>query len=164
MSTPERVSRDIVNMIIARAIALRSTCTHAQVGVVITLENRVVSTGYGGAPSGLPHCTDVGCLEGPDGGCIRTAHAEAGAIAFAARKGISLEGGTLYTTLAPCLACAKLIINAGIKRVVYLESYRDPRGLILLKQAGIEIEGLQFVDSVSIAVTTCRPQPAPQEE
>ena len=134
-----RWTRDRVNMEMAKLIAHRSTCNRAQVGCVITLDGRVVSTGYGGAPSGMDHCTEVGCLLGPDGGCIRTSHAEAGAIAFAARKGVALEGATLYTTLSPCLFCAKDIINSGVIEVIYNVAYRDPSGISLLRQAGIKV-------------------------
>lgn len=138
----KRVGRHTLNMMIAQLISQRSTCNRAQVGCVITQEGRIVSTGYGGAPSGLPHCMDVGCKIGPDGGCIRTSHAEAGAIAFAARKGVALEGATLYVTLSPCLSCAKLIINAGISRVYYLEPYRDLSGIELLEKAGVSVSQL----------------------
>lgn len=122
---------------IAQLQALRSTCTRSKVGAVIAKDNRIISTGYNGAPSGLPHCTEVGCEIGPDGGCDRCSHAEAGAIAFAARMGIPLEGSSLYCTHLPCYDCAKLIINAGIKEVHCLELYRDLRGRDLLTQAGI---------------------------
>lgn len=135
----KRISRDDLNMEIARVIALRGTCERGRVGAVIAKDGRIISTGYAGAPAGLPHCTEAGCLIGADGGCIRTSHAEAGAIAFAARKGIATEGATLYVTLAPCQSCAKLIINAGIERVVYGLPYRDSAGVDLLVKAGIEI-------------------------
>lgn len=134
-----RITRDQMFMAIANIVSFRSTCLRAKVGAVIVQDNRIVSTGYVGAPSGLPHCLDVGCEIGPDGGCIRTVHAEVNAIAFAARAGIKLEGSTLYVTMSPCLNCAKLIINAGIREVVYRDEYRDPSGLKLLRQAGIEI-------------------------
>lgn len=135
----ERVSRDEMIMLIAGVVALRSTCKRGKVGCVITRDNRIISTGYVGAPAGLPHCIEGECEIGPDGGCIATSHAEAGAIAFAARKGIATEGSTLYTTLSPCLSCAKDIINAGIKRVVYLREYRDLSGLTLLMRAGVSV-------------------------
>lgn len=138
----KRISRDSLNLAIAHMVSLRGTCERASVGCVICQEGRVVSTGYVGSPSKTPHCTDAGCIIGPDGGCIRTSHAEAGAIAFAARKGVALEGSTLYTTLSPCLSCAKLIVNSGISRVVYQQKYRDESGLALLKQAGVIVCGL----------------------
>jgi dCMP deaminase len=82
----------------------------------------------------------IGCLLGPDGGCIRTVHAELNAIAFAARKGIALEGSSLYCTDSPCLGCAKAIINAGIVSMFYLRLYRDQSGIELLSKAGVHIE------------------------
>lgn len=125
-------------MEIADVISKRGTCERAKVGCVIAKDGRPIATGYVGAPSGLPHCISVGCQTGPDGGCIRTVHAEANAIAFAARHGTSTEGSELYTTTAPCLSCAKLIINAGIRLVVFRERYRDPAGLDLLIQARVQ--------------------------
>lgn len=137
-----RLSRDAVNLAIAQLMSQRGTCSRARVGCVIARNGRIISTGYAGAPSGVPHCIDVGCLLGPDGGCIRTSHAEAGAIAFAARHGLALEGASLYVTLSPCLTCAKLIINAGITHVFYLDCYRDGSGLELLQKAGVKITHL----------------------
>lgn len=118
----------------------RGTCTRASVGCVIAKDGRIISTGYVGAPSGLPHCTAVGCEPGPDGGCIRTVHAEANAIAFGARHGISTDGADLYCTHSPCASCAKLIINAGIVRVVYEHEYRIRGGINLLRMAGVMVE------------------------
>lgn len=133
----ERIHREELFMEIAKLVARRSTCERAQVGAVIVKKNRVISMGYGGSPSGQPHCTEVGCEIGSDGGCIRTVHAEANAIAFAARHGISLEGCSMYVTLAPCYTCAKLLINAGIKEVVYLKPYRKMDGVDFLLHAGM---------------------------
>ncbi len=132
-----RVSRDEMLLRIATIVSMRGTCERAQVGAVIALEGRIISTGYVGAPAGLEHCTDVGCRISPDGGCLRTAHAEANAIAFAARFGISTNQATLYCTHGPCLDCAKLIINSGIGRLVYERPYRDSRGRELLEEAGV---------------------------
>jgi len=117
----------------------RATCERARIGAVIAKENRIVSTGYNGSPSGLPHCTEVGCEPDSDGGCIRTVHAEANAIAFAARNGIPLEGGVLYCTYSPCLNCARLIINSGIKEVVYEKVYRVEAGIKELTNAEIVV-------------------------
>jgi dCMP deaminase len=140
----ERISRDQMLMEMAIIASKRSTCSRKHVGAIIAIEGRPVSVGYAGAPAGLPHCLDHGCLTGPDGGCIRTQHAEANAIAFAARKGIATERATLYTTVSPCLACAKLIINAGIEEVWFLELYRKMEGLELLGKLGIACEQLRF--------------------
>jgi dCMP deaminase len=135
-----RPNRDEVGIRLAVIFASRGTCTRAQVGAVITREGRVISSGYVGSPAGLDHCTTVGCDIGESGGCIRTVHAEANAIAYAARSGSSTEGATIYTTHAPCVDCAKLIINAGIVRVVYEFDYRDGRGLDLLYLAKKQIQ------------------------
>lgn len=143
MSNP-RISRDQMLMEMAITASKRSTCNRKHVGAIIAVEGRPVSVGYAGAPSGMPHCLDIGCLPGPDGGCIRTQHAEANAIAWAARKGIPTERAELYTTVSPCLACAKLIINAGVRHVWYLEQYRKTDGLELLTRAEIYHEHLKF--------------------
>ena len=132
-----RISRDEALIQIAHIMAQRSTCNRLQVGAVIARDGRVVSTGFNGAPSGLPHCTPENCNE--HNPCTNTTHAEAGAIAHAARHGVALEGTTLYVTHQPCLDCAKLLINAGTKRVVYATPYRIQDGLNLLLQAGLEV-------------------------
>jgi dCMP deaminase len=85
----------------------------------------------------------VGCEIGKNGGCTRTVHAEANAISFAARSGNSTDGADLFTTHSPCYDCAKLIINAGIVRVVYDVEYRDPRGIDLLREAGIIVDAIE---------------------
>jgi dCMP deaminase len=139
-----RISRDQMLMEMAIIASKRSTCNRRHVGAIIAIDGRPVSVGYAGAPAGLPHCLDEGCLTGLEGGCIRTQHAEANAIAFAARKGIATENATIYTTVSPCLACAKLVINAGIVEVWYLEQYRKTDGLELLDKLGIACEQLRF--------------------
>jgi len=135
----KRPSRDSVWAQAAQLFATRSTCLKAN-GAVLVRGNRLISQGYNGSPSGGPHCIDLGeCEVGPDGGCIRTVHAEANVICMAARLGISTEGSTLYCTSSPCYTCAKLLINSGIKKVVYLEEYRDSSGKELLKSCGIKL-------------------------
>ncbi len=141
-----RISREKLFMSIAHLLAQRSTCNRAQVGAVIVRDHRIISTGYGGSPSGAPHCIDVGCDIGEDGGCTRTVHAEVNAIAFAAKHGIMIEGATLYTTLAPCFNCAKIIVNSGIKKVYFKEAYRDPRGSELLSHCGVSISWFKDED------------------
>lgn len=133
-----RITRDEMLMEIARIVARRSTCNRAQVGAVVAQDGRIVSTGYAGAPSGLPHCSPETCNTSAP--CTRTVHAEAGAISYAARSGIRLEGATLYCTHCPCIDCAKLIINTGIKRVIYDQAYRKTEGLELLRTVGIIVE------------------------
>lgn len=135
----ERIDRDEMMMRIAAVVSQRGTCERASVGAVIALEGRIISSGYVGSPSGLPHCTEVGCEIGNHGGCRRTVHAESNAIAFAAREGIATRGSTIYVTHSPCYDCAKLILNAGIRRVVYEVDYRDGTGRELLRAAGIEL-------------------------
>lgn len=135
-----RISRESMLSQMVQIAAERSTCLRRKVGSLIVLDGRILSTGYAGSARGLPHCLDVGCLVGPDGGCLRTIHAEMNAIAFAARYGIRVEGADLWCSLTPCLACAKLIINSGIKRLIALDDYRDTSGSHLLNDAGITVE------------------------
>jgi len=133
-----RISREETLSQIVKTVALRTTCPRRAVGALIVREGRILSTGYNGSPAGLAHCYDVGCLVGPNGGCIRTVHAEINAIAFAARVGIAVHLATLWTTVAPCLACAKLIINSGITEVISIEEYRDSAGRDLLEEARVK--------------------------
>jgi len=138
----ERISRHHMLMQMAMTASLRSTCQRKQVGALLAIDGRPISIGYGGAPSHFPHCDESICdLTKP---CTRTVHAEANAIAFAARKGIATEGSALYCTLAPCLDCAKLLINSGVLHVNYLETYRNSDGIILLATAGIIVSKLQL--------------------
>jgi dCMP deaminase len=124
---------------ITLAVAKRSTCHRAQVGAIIVKDKRILTTGYNGAPRGLPHCLEVGC-EIVDGHCVRTLHAEQNAIIQAALHGVSAEGGTLYSTHQPCHVCAKMIINAGLTRVVYVGEYHDEIATQYLKLANIQID------------------------
>ena len=131
-------------MEMARLLAKRSTCTRRQVGALAAIEGRVLATGYNGVPSGQTHCIDRGyCITGKDGGCRDSVHAEANLVAFAAKHGIALRGATVYTTCAPCIDCAKLLINAGIAQVVYGEPYRDSRGLAFLESSGVVVQWYQ---------------------
>jgi dCMP deaminase len=140
----KRISREQALMEMAISASRRSTCQRRDVGALIAIDGRPVVTGYSGAPSKMIDCLKGGCILGPDGGCIRTVHAEANAIVFAARKGIACEGGTLYTTLSPCPDCANMIINAGITRVWYLEPYRIVDGITILREMGIGCDHLLF--------------------
>jgi dCMP deaminase len=99
-------------MLVARLVSQRGTCPRASVGAIAVYEGRIIASGYVGAPVGQPHCVDVGC-EMENNHCVRTVHGEANVIAWAAREGTSLEGATLYTTMAPCYVCAKLLVNEG---------------------------------------------------
>lgn len=133
-----RPSRDATYLMIADIIGRRGTCGRAQVGCAITIENRIVSTGYNGPPTGTPHCVDPHCDTSKT--CTRAVHAEVNAIAFAAKHGISTNGGTLYCIYAPCRNCALLIAQSGIKRVVYIHPYKTNDGEELLKNLNIEIQ------------------------
>jgi dCMP deaminase len=135
-----RISRYDLYFTIARAAAKRSTCQRKHIGAVIVPRRGVLLIGYNGAPQGLPHCLDAGCLIGSDGGCLRTQHAEANVIAWAARNGIALAGAEMFTTVSPCLSCAKMIINAGVESVLYLEAYREVQPLEYLKDARVHVD------------------------
>ncbi len=142
-----RPSLDRYFMEIAYLVASRSTCLRNQVGAVIVKEKQILSTGYNGAPSGLPHCLDIGCLReqlkvpsGERHELCRAVHAEQNAIVQAAKHGVSIKGGTIYTTHQPCIMCSKMIINAGLVRVVYGQSYADENGIRYLEEAGIKID------------------------
>jgi dCMP deaminase len=131
---------------IARLVATRSTCLRRQVGAVLVKNKRILATGYNGPPSGLPHCLDVGCLRermgipsGERHELCRGLHAEQNAILQAAFHGISIKGATLYCTHHPCIICSKMLINAGISKIVYLEGYPDPLAKEMLHEAKIEV-------------------------
>jgi len=141
MSSRSKVKDDVF-MLVARDLSLLGTCDRAKVGAVLTRDGRCVSWGFNGAPPGLPHC-DENNHGYPEAGrvsqCVNATHAEANALAFAARQGISTDGATLYVTVSPCDTCSRLLIAAGIVRVVYDALYRDHTGLHLLKEAGIDV-------------------------
>ena len=132
---------------IVEMVGSRGSCDRFRGGCVITRDKRIISTGYAGSPVGLPHCDEVGhemhTVTHSDNSvsrhCIRTAHAEQNAICEAARMGIALEGGTLYCQMTPCYTCAKMIINAGIKRVVCARDYHSgSRSKEVFQEASIE--------------------------
>src|SRR5882672_8305720 len=123
---------------IAQQAATRSTCMRKHVGAVIVRDRTVLSTGYNGSLRGLPHCEYAGCVM-QDGHCVTTVHAEANAILQAAKNGIAIDGGELYTTASPCWNCFKLIANAGIRRIYYGEFYRDERSREVAKEIGMEL-------------------------
>lgn len=136
----ERITRHQMLMDMAIAAAKRGTCLRLKVGAVIAAQGRVLSIGYNGAPPGVSHCTPENC--GPEKPCTRAIHAEANAIAWAARQGHATEGAYLYTTISPCKACSDLILAAGIRLVVFRERYRDTLPLIYLDNAGCLSYGL----------------------
>ncbi|MCX8205336.1 MAG: cytidine/deoxycytidylate deaminase family protein [Candidatus Nezhaarchaeota archaeon] len=140
------MSWDEYFMEMARLASRRSTCLRRQTGAVLVRDNRVVATGYNGAPKGLPHCSETGCvreeLKVPSGQrheLCRGLHAEQNAIIQAAVFGVSTRGATLYTTTYPCSICAKIIINAEVAEVVYDDEYEDELAKQMLKQAGVKI-------------------------
>lgn len=131
-----RPSRDDILMENVVSWAKRTTCGRSQrAGAVISMDGRVISTGYAGPPRKLPHCLEGIC--DPSQPCTRTVHAELNAILNAARHGIAIDGTELHCTLSPCVPCAQAIINTGIIKVVYGTSYRLPDGIRLLERAGI---------------------------
>lgn len=133
-------------MEITSLVAKRSTCLRRQVGAILVIEKRILATGYNGAPSGLAHCLDIGCLreknQVPSGErheLCRGLHAEQNAIIQAAYHGIRINGATLYCTNLPCVICTKMIINAGIKEIIYASGYADPLAQEMLREAHIPI-------------------------
>ncbi len=145
----ERPSWDEYFMNLVEMVGSRGTCDRGKAGCVVTREKRILATGYVGAPMGAAHCDDVGHemheVIHENGNhtkhCIRTSHAEQNAIANAARFGVSLDSGTLYCHMTPCYTCAKMIINAGIKRVVCnMDYHAGDRSKELFKECGIKYE------------------------
>lgn len=140
----ERASRDDVLLEVAFAVAKRGTCSRAQVGAVISRDGRIISTGYNGAPAGVPHCEHPHLmLESVSNGCLIAGHAEENAIAYAARFGVALDGAELHCTHAPCYACSRMIVNAGIVKVTYTIPYRKTEGIELLTAAAIKVTLLE---------------------
>ena len=142
-----RKSWDEYFMEIAEIVKTRSTCLRRQVGAVIVRDNRIITTGYNGAPSGLKHCTEIGGCErarlnipsGQRHELCRALHAEQNAIIQAAKIGVSTEGATAYITLQPCVICAKMLVNAGIKRIVFRGEYPDELSKVILEEADVEL-------------------------
>ena len=144
--TDDRPSWETYFMNITSLVAERSTCLRRAVGAVIVKDKRILSTGYNGAPSGLRHCREVGCLReklGIESGKMhelcRGVHAEQNAIIQAAYHGVSVKGSVLYCTNQPCAICARMIINAGIEKIYYQSGYADSLALELLQEAEIEL-------------------------
>ncbi len=142
-----RPSWDEYFLNITEQIATRSTCDRAHVGAVITKENRILACGYNGSPKSAPHCDDVG-HEMVNNHCVRTVHAEINAIIDAGLKGVSIVGATLYCSISPCYDCAKALVNAQIKRVVYKKFYEGRYGAStkateLLRDASITVDHIK---------------------
>jgi dCMP deaminase len=141
-----RPSWDQYFMDIADLVSRRATCLRRAVGAVIVLEKRILATGYNGAPSGLKHCRETGCLRenldipsGERHEICRGLHGEQNAIIQAAVHGVKIEGGTLYSTHQPCSVCARMIINARVARLVFRGDYPDDLAMELLTESGIEM-------------------------
>jgi dCMP deaminase len=141
-----RVTWDRYFMNLAREASTRSTCPRKAVGAIVVRDKAVLATGYNGSLRGLPHCTEVGCLMENDH-CVRTVHAEANALLQAARHGVAIDGADIYITASPCWSCFKLIVNAGIRRVLYGEFYRDARIVEFAAQAGVLLVHLGLEES-----------------
>lgn len=146
-----RISRDQYYMNIAVDVSKRSTCTRHAIGAIVVTGDEIKSSGYNGNPRGLPHCDEIGCVRDqeniPSGERMEVCtgvHAEMNALLQA---GKGANGGTLYSTIVPCNTCAKMIINAGIKRVVYLDDYPENVGRDLLIQAGIGVDRVELPES-----------------
>jgi len=141
-----RPSWDEYFMNIAEIVAKRSSCLRRKVGAILVRDKRILATGYNGAPSGLKHCLDTGCLRAkmniPSGErheLCRGLHAEQNAIIQAAYHGVNIKGATLYCTNQPCIICAKMIINAGITTIMVREGYLDDLATAILDEAKIEV-------------------------
>ncbi|MBN1626412.1 MAG: cytidine/deoxycytidylate deaminase family protein [Deltaproteobacteria bacterium] len=137
-------------MSITKLVASRSTCLRRHVGAILVKDKRILATGYNGAPTGIKHCEEVGCIRAnlsiPSGErheLCRGLHAEQNAIIQAARHGISIKGAILYCTNKPCVICSKMLINAGIVKIYYEDEYDDPLSDQMLAEAGIEVERLK---------------------
>lgn len=137
-------------MAITKIVAKRTTCLRRAVGAVLVKDKRILATGYNGAPAGLKHCEEVGCLRenesvpsGTRHELCRGLHAEQNVIIQAAYHGIPIYGATIYCTNKPCVICSKMIINAGIKKIIYDEGYNDPLSDQMLADAGLEIVRLK---------------------
>lgn len=158
LKSKRRISREEMFAQITQIVAQRSTCLRSKVGAILVRDGRIVSMGYNGPVTGMPECEPIPeevksmspayfvgwTIEHPNAcqgaGCSRSIHAETNAIAFAAKAGVSVDGCIMYCSMSPCINCAKLIVNSGIKKVVYLQEYRDTTGIQFLLESGIEVQ------------------------
>lgn len=145
-----KLSFDHIYMNLAVDLASRSHCVRAQVGAVLTKDTRIISIGYNGPPPETHNCDEewpeTGCARDSRGSCSLALHAEENAILYAAKNGSKVEGSTLYCTLSPCIACARLILSSGIKKVLYKDSYAEYKGLAT-------DEGVEFLRRFGVEVT-----------
>ncbi len=145
----ERPDFDDIFLALAANLAKRSHCVKKQVGAVLTKDTRIISIGYNGPPAGTYNCDEkwpgVGCARDAKGSCFLALHAEQNAILYAVKNHTSVEGAVLYVTLAPCLPCARVIFSAGIKKVIYVESYAVYKGIQ-------QEEGVDFLQEFGVVV------------
>lgn len=150
MDMIKKPSFDEIFMDLAQNLALRSHCTRAQVGCVLTKDTRIISIGYNGPPSGTHNCDvdfkdEGGCPKDSKGSCSLALHAEQNAILYASKNGAGIEGSTIYVTLSPCISCARIIYSMKIKKVIFLNSYAAYKGLPtdegveFLRKFGVEV-------------------------
>lgn len=139
-------------MQLAKIVATRSTCLRHDVGAVLVNKKRILASGYNGAPRNMKHCLEIGCIRdklniasGTRAEICRAVHAEQNAIIQCAVYGVSSEGSTIYITHQPCTICTKILINAGVKRIVYEQAYPDEFSQELLKESGVKLEKHDFV-------------------
>lgn len=137
---------DTYFLTIAREVSTRSTCLRRKVGAVLVRDKRILATGYNGAPHGMRHCSEIGCLReklnipsGERHEICRALHAEMNALLQAATHGVSVEGAVIYCTNQPCVLCAKMLINVGIKKIFMAEGYPDSLALEMLEEAGVTL-------------------------
>lgn len=145
-----RISWDDYFMEISHVVAKRATCHRHHIGAVLVREKRILSAGYNGAPVGMRDCLELGCLRdqmkipsGRSHEICRGVHAEQNAIIMAALHGVNTDGATMYITIKPCTICAKMIINAKVKKVVYESNYPDTQGVNFLREAGVVVENIK---------------------
>lgn len=151
----DRPSWDNYFMDIALLVANRSTCLRRRVGAVIIKDKNILATGYNGTPSGITHCSETGCLReklavpsGQRHELCRGLHAEQNAIIQAAKHGVNIQGGTLFCTHSPCIICSKMIINAGVDRIVFREGYPDDLSREMLAESGVVVEAMKKSDAL----------------
>ena len=158
--TDKRPSWEAYFMDIATLVARRSTCLRRSVGAVVAKDNRILATGYNGAPTNIVHCVEKGCLRekfnvpsGERHELCRGLHAEQNAIIQAAYHGVSIKGSELFCTNLPCSICAKMIINAGIKKVCYGQGYPDEMSAGMFAEAGVDVRFFETSASVGPPLT-----------
>lgn len=150
----QRPAWEVYFLKMAQLASTRSTCIRRRVGAVLVKEKKILATGYNGVPSGISHCADVGCLRDEEGvpsgqrhELCRGLHAEQNAILQAAYHGVSIQGSVLFCTNFPCVICSKMLINAGIRQIFYLEGYPDPLSEKMLGEAGMELHQIEMEDA-----------------